>query len=237
MRTTRCPMANAGETSNMTLSKRQIANRTNAQRSTGPRSASGKASSRLNATKHGLAVPASALPDLAQEVAQLAQQIAGQGDENPAVREAATRVAEAAIDVLRVRQARTHVLGELMGTLDLPPPPPVEKRLPPLPSLPRQPTKGAMSRAYDEGGDAMMALWDAFFRERYQLEAEVRHIKREHRMAQERVKQHSQQLRLNWSRLEKLERYERRAMSRRQTAIKALTALEEPISPAREEEG
>jgi hypothetical protein len=98
----------------MTGSKRQAANAANAQRSTGPRSAAGKARSCLNALKHGLAVRASAVPDLASDVAHLTQMIAGEKETDPRVLAAATRAADASVDLLRARHAKTELLDRLL---------------------------------------------------------------------------------------------------------------------------
>src|SRR5687767_12844977 len=97
----------------MMSSKQAAANRTNARRSTGQRSVAGKARSRVNALKHGLAIPASALPELAPEIARLAHILAEPGADHPAIRQAAARVAEAAVDVVRVRQARATLVDRL----------------------------------------------------------------------------------------------------------------------------
>jgi hypothetical protein len=58
----------------------------------------GKAQSRLNAFKHGLAIPAAALPEFALDVAHLGQTLAGEAADDPVVWEAALRVAEAALE-------------------------------------------------------------------------------------------------------------------------------------------
>src|SRR5215207_9762253 len=101
----------------MVSSKQAAANGVNARRSTGPRSIAGKARSRVNAFKHGLALPASALPELAPDVAQLAQALTEEAADDPMIREAAARVAEAALDVLRARHAKTALLARLVWTL------------------------------------------------------------------------------------------------------------------------
>jgi hypothetical protein len=105
--------------------KKITANQRNARRSTGPRTDAGKAQSRLNAFRHGLAIPSAALPELASDVAHLTQAIAGAAADAPLVRDAALRVAEAALDVLRARHARTLPLArqrgwdwDQLGTLD-----------------------------------------------------------------------------------------------------------------------
>jgi hypothetical protein len=100
-------------------SKRAAANRANAKHSTGPRTAEGKSRSRQNAFKHGLAVPVSALPELAGDVLKMAHALAGEGQQDPHFLEAAVRAAEAAVDVLRVRRARVELLSRPAREPDL----------------------------------------------------------------------------------------------------------------------
>ena len=92
----------------MSSARRLAANRRNARRSTGPRTASGKLRGAVNALRHGLSVPVLADPVLAREVAELAERLAN-GSSDLQVRELAVNVAEAQIDVGRVRHAR-HAL-------------------------------------------------------------------------------------------------------------------------------
>ena len=89
--------------SEMTSSRQRKANRRNAQRSTGPRTSAGKAVSRLNARWHGLATPLRWEPGIGQEIEHLARQMTGARSE---LLDLARRVAEAELELRRVRQAR-----------------------------------------------------------------------------------------------------------------------------------
>jgi hypothetical protein len=77
-----------------------------------------KSAASRNALRHGLAVAVTADPSLTDEVERLAQMIAGEGA-NPSRLERARRVAEAQIDLLRVRRARS-LLNEARGGAKLP---------------------------------------------------------------------------------------------------------------------
>ena len=86
------------------------ANRTNARASTGPRTAAGKARVARNALRHGLSLPVSADPRLAAEVKALARAITGEGA-NGELQQLAIRIAEAQIDLVRIRRARHRLLS------------------------------------------------------------------------------------------------------------------------------
>lgn len=92
---------------------RRNANRINARASTGPRTAAGKAKAARNAQQHGLSLPTLADPIWSEEIKSLALKICGD-KLNPNRRERATRVAAAHIDVLRVRQARHHIMAQAL---------------------------------------------------------------------------------------------------------------------------
>jgi hypothetical protein len=95
-------------------SRRPTASRRNANLSTGPRTPAGKAVVARNALRHGLAVPISALPELEAVAGQLARLIAGANADEER-RRLAERVAEAEIDLIRVRRARTALLAGPMA--------------------------------------------------------------------------------------------------------------------------
>jgi hypothetical protein len=90
------------------------ANRANARASTGPQTAQGRARAARNALRHGLSLPVCCDPALSEEVEALAREIAGT-DANAKIQELARRVAEAQIDLRRVRYARHQLLSHALS--------------------------------------------------------------------------------------------------------------------------
>jgi hypothetical protein len=83
-------------------------------RSTGPRTRAGKAKAAHNARRHGLSLPVLADPALAPEVATLARAIAGEGASETR-RAAAARIAEAQVDLARVRRLRAELMAGVLA--------------------------------------------------------------------------------------------------------------------------
>jgi hypothetical protein len=96
----------------VTSERRQRANRANARSSTGPKTAGGKARSAQNAFRHGLNVPVLSDPSLAPEVEAIARRISAPY-ENGETLEWARRIAEAQVDLTRVRNSRRQLIALL----------------------------------------------------------------------------------------------------------------------------
>jgi hypothetical protein len=102
-------------------SERQIeANRRNARNSSGPRSASGKKRASQNAFRHGLTRPISSA-EFARETETLARQIAGD-TENKITIELARDAAEAVLELARVRHVKVALIERVvaLGRFDVP---------------------------------------------------------------------------------------------------------------------
>lgn len=98
-------------------SERQIAaNRRNAKKSSGPRSADGKARSRRNALCHGLSIASRAIPAFQQDVMLLARALSPAGED---IGDAALVAADAEIDLLRIRKYRAALIEEPRGQAGL----------------------------------------------------------------------------------------------------------------------
>ena len=95
-------------------SNQVTANRRNAQASTGPRTAAGKARSRSNAQRHGLAARAPASADDHGELDRIVAALCGEHCD-PVLRAQALIIADAQLMIRRVRMARRNRGGDLAG--------------------------------------------------------------------------------------------------------------------------
>jgi hypothetical protein len=206
----------------MPSASKLAANRANAQRSTGPHTAQGKAQSRLNPLKHGLAISAAALPALADDVADLARKIAGDACDTSSVLEAAKRVAAAAVDVDRVRSARHDLLQQMVSDPEFHDPTLTRELMPDRPARIKYSVAMCLE-AYRNGTDvqqreAVLAQVAAHIA----YESKVERIKLNWANAKQKAQQRARQ----WEQLARLERYERRAVSQRNTAIRAFDEVQ-----------
>jgi hypothetical protein len=99
-------------------SERKIrANRANARASTGPKTAHGRSHAARNALRHALSLAVYSDPVLSEEVETLVREIVGT-DANAEIQELARRIAEAQIDLRRVRHARHRLISQALSDPD-----------------------------------------------------------------------------------------------------------------------
>jgi hypothetical protein len=96
----------------MTSERKIAANRNNAKKSTGPRTEAGRAKSRQNARRHGLATGIGSDPALRDDIEILAKLLSrASGREN--IGEFAREAAEAHLDLLRIRKIRAGLYAKM----------------------------------------------------------------------------------------------------------------------------
>ncbi len=186
----------------MTSARKIRANRANARASSGPKTAAGKAQSAQNAFRHGFNVPTLLDPTLASDVEALARRIVGKSADAH-VLESALRIAEAQIDLRRVRSHRHWLIERAM------PDPKVQTEV-------AAPASLAPSAARGGADDRDRILCSD------PLEAKVSALVAEFLAALDcSLRPAKLSLAELASELAALDRYERRALSRRKFAIRA----------------
>jgi hypothetical protein len=100
---------NASAVRRLCTAARLAANRANAQKSTGPKTAAGKKRAAQNARRHGLTVPVECDSGWQHEIAPRARLLAG-ANADPHLAALALQVAAAQVDLIRVCEARIPLL-------------------------------------------------------------------------------------------------------------------------------
>jgi len=196
----------------MTTERKRAANRRNAARSTGPISAAGKARSRTNALSHGLAASITGFVQLA-EIEQLALALAGTAPTPQMIQHARTAAA-AELDLMRVRAARADFISRAAADLAI---------FAPLRLVPEETIEelrsvvASASAGIFEGGSTTPAesLERAILWNEYQLSRPPPNEDEKPAMAFGR----------HFREISRYDRYERRALSRRKRALRALDQL------------
>jgi hypothetical protein len=95
----------------LTSDRQRRANQANAKGSTGPKTRTGKQHAAQNALRHGLSIPVSSDPELSPQAEAIARRIAG-SDAKAGALEQARRIGEAQVDLNRVRARRMALLTD-----------------------------------------------------------------------------------------------------------------------------
>jgi hypothetical protein len=94
----------------MTSLRKILANRRNAELSTGPKTSHGRARASRNALRHGLTLSVLTAPVLSEEVHKFAREIVSSSHESGELYATACQIAEAQTDLNRIRRLRHQIL-------------------------------------------------------------------------------------------------------------------------------